>query len=139
MTQNNRRKRFFANKLHRNLFLLVFLAALVPTIIVTFSLYYLIFNVTASQMFFPEAIVYNIIPAAKKVLSILAIALPIFILIILTLAYKTTHAIIGPFDRILRELDKYIEGTRKGYIKLRKKDKLFPLVEKINKLLDKKD
>ena len=137
MKVNNKRKRIFANTLHRNLFLLVFLAALVPTIIITFFLYYLIFNVTASQMFFPEAIAYNIIPAAKKVISILAIVLPIFILIILTLAYKTTHTIIGPFDRILRELDKCIEGTKKGPIKLRKKDKFFPLIERINKLLDK--
>jgi len=137
MKPNNKRKRFFANKLHKELFLLVFSASFIPTILLTFSLYYLIFNITAAQIAFPEAIAYNIIPASKKVISVLLVSIPLFILLILIIAYKITHRIIGPFDRILRELDKCIEGTRKGHIKLREKDKFLPLTERINKLLDK--
>lgn len=135
--KNKRKRWFFANKLHRQTLLLVFLAAFVPTIVVAFCLYYLIFNITASEFGIPEIIAYNIIPAAQKVSTILLIAAPITIFIILFFAYKITHKIFGPFDRIIRELDEHIAGKRKGHIILRKGDKFQPLAERINKLLDK--
>lgn len=133
----NRRKNFFANKLHRNIFLLVFLAALLPAIIVAVSLYFLIFGITANEFGIPEAIAYNIIPAAQKVAFILLFAAPISILIVLIFAYKMTHAIVGPFDRIVNELDQCLEGKKQGYLTLRKKDKFWPLISRINKLMDK--
>lgn len=133
----NRRRQFFANKMHRNLLLLIFLASLLPAIIVAIGLYYLIFSITASEFGIPEIIAYNIIPAAKKVTKILLAIAPISILLILIFAYKITHKIIGPFDRIVRELDESMEGKREGPIILRKNDKFLPLVERINKLLDK--
>ena len=135
-SKNGRRKLVFANRLHRELFFLVSLAALLPATIVTFSLYYLIFNITAEQFAIPEIIAYNIIPAAKKVTSILLFVTPICILSILTIAYKITHNLIGPFDRITRELGESIEGKRQGHIVIRKTDKFSPLVDNINKLLD---
>ena len=49
MNKNNKRKRAFANKLHKEIFWLVFIAALVPAAIVIVLLYYLIFNITAEQ------------------------------------------------------------------------------------------
>jgi nitrogen fixation/metabolism regulation signal transduction histidine kinase len=134
---SNRRKNFFANELHRQTFLLVFLAAILPAFIVTVCLYYLIFGVTSAQVGFPEAIAYNIIPAAKRVTAILLITAPVTILAILILAYNITHRIVGPFDRIVAELDGHIENRRKGHIKIRQADKFHALVEKINKLLDK--
>ncbi len=133
----NIRKRVFANKLHKQIFFIVFAAALLPTIVAAFGLYYLIFGIIALQLGIPEAIAYDIIPAAKKVLAILSITVPIIILAILFFAHKVTHAIIGPFDRLVRELGECIEGKRQGHIVIRKNDKFWPLVEKINKLLDK--
>lgn len=135
MKLRNRRKSFFANTIHRKLFVLVSLAALVPTIIVSVSLYYLIFNITAEQMGIPEAIAYNIIPAARRVINILLIAAPLTMLAILIIAYKVTHKIIGPLDRINRELNEALVGQKIGPIIIRKTDKLWPLVDKINKLL----
>ena len=41
-TKNNKRYRTFANKLHREIFLTVLAAALLPCFIVTIALYYLI-------------------------------------------------------------------------------------------------
>ncbi len=123
--------------MHLEIFLLIALAALLPTTIVGISLYYLIFGVTAAQFGIPEAIAYNIMPAARTVISILLFATPVSILIILALTYKISHKIIGPFDRIVRELDECIEGKKEGPIVIRKDDKFQPLVEKINKLLDK--
>jgi len=40
----DRRKKFFANPMHRQTFMLVLMAALVPATIVTICLYYLIFG-----------------------------------------------------------------------------------------------
>ena len=132
-----KRKKLFANKMHRDIFLLILLASLLPAIIVAICLYYLIFSVTASQFAIPEAIAYNIIPAAKKVTFILLVAAPISILVMLIFVYKITHKIIGPFDRIVQELDECMKGKREGRIVIRKADKFWPLVQRINKLLDK--
>ena len=90
----------------------------------------------AEQMLFPEAIAYNIIPAAKKVALMMLALAPFSIIIILSMAYKITHRIVGPYERIVRELDEHLENKRGGHIILRKNDKFLSLVERINKLLD---
>jgi len=136
MNKKNKRRRFFANKMHKDIFTLVFFATLLPAAIVTICLYYLIFNITAEQIAIPEAIAYNLIPAAKRVILILLFVTPISILTILILTKKITHKIIGPFDRIVRELDECIKGKRQGHLIIRKGDKFRPLVDRINKLLD---
>lgn len=134
-TAENRRKKFFANALHREIFTLIALASLLPAITVMILLYYLIFSVTANQIAIPEAIAYNIIPAAQKVTIILLSVAPALIITILIIAYKITHKIIGPFNRIIQELDEHLEGKKEGGITIRKPDKFSPLVERINKLL----
>lgn len=138
MKRRDRRKRFFANKMHGEIFTIVFWAASFPAFIVTIALYYLIFHITADQLGLPEAIAYNIIPAAQRVTIILLIATPITIMIIMFLAHRITHKIVGPFDRIVRELDEHLNGTRQGPITIRKSDKFLPLVDRINLLLEKK-
>ncbi len=135
--QHTRGRRFFANKMHREMFFIVFLASLVPTVMTVIGLFYLIFDITAEQVGIPEVIAYNIVPAAQRVTSILLIVMPIVGLAILTFAYQITHRMIGPFDRIVRELDEHVEGKRQGPLKIRKNDKFFPLVDKINQLLGK--
>jgi len=137
MNDKNRRKNIFANKMQREILSIVFLAAILPTIVIAISLYYLIFGVTSAQIGIPEAIAYNIIPAARRVVTISLIATPVIILTVLILAYKITHKIIGPFDRIVRELDESIEGKKHGPIIIRNADKFAPLVARINRLLDK--
>ena len=137
-TKNNKRYRTFANKLHREIFLTVLAAALLPCFIVTIALYYLIFNVMSGQLGIPEAIAYNIIPAARKVSLYLILAAPASVFVILILAYKITYRLIGPFDRIVRELDECVKGKKLDHIIIRKKDKFQPLVNNINKLIDKR-
>ena len=82
--QKFRGKQFFANKMHSEMFLVVFFASFIPMLITAVSLFYLIFSVTAEQVGIPEAIAAQIIPAAHKVAIMLLLALPatfIFILI----------------------------------------------------------
>ena len=133
----NRRKYFFANAMHREIFLLVFLATLVPMVFTAVSLFYLIFNITADQVGIPEAIAYSIFPAARRVMTILCFVTPIAVIAVLVFAYKVTHRIVGPFDRVVRELDECISGRRQGPIILRSGDKFQPLIDNINSLLDK--
>ena len=132
---NNRRKRFFANKLHRSTFFMIFMTSLIPMLIVTILLYYLIFQITAEEFGIPEVIAYNLIPAARKVTLILLIASPISVLLLMFMAHKLTHQMFGPFDRILRELDQRIETNSHDPVGVRKNDKFMPLVERINKVL----
>lgn len=132
----NRRKRFFANVLHRDIFSLICLAALIPMSVSCAALFYLIFNITAHQLAIPEVIAQNLYPAARTVLFIIWIITPFVIAVILVFAYKVTHKIVGPYSRVLRELDESISGTRQGPIILRSKDKFQPLVDKINILLE---
>ena len=136
-TKNNKRYRTFANKLHREIYLTIVAAALLPCIVITIALYYVIFNVMAGQLAIPEAIAYNVIPAAKKVSLILILAAPASVFIILLFAYRITYRILGPFDRIVRELDECAKGQKLDHIVIRKKDKFKPLVNGINKLIDK--
>ncbi|MDD5614021.1 MAG: hypothetical protein PHQ54_02995 [Candidatus Omnitrophica bacterium] len=133
----NRRKRLFANRFHRQIFILVALAALLPMIITTIALYYLIFGITASEIGLPEIVAYYILPAAKKVTFIILIISPVVIAAILLISNRMTHSILGPYERIVRELDEHLQNKRKGPIKLRKSDKFSSLVEKINILLSK--
>ena len=141
MSQNNddnkRGRRFFANSMHREIFFLVFCSALIPMFIATLGMYYLIFHITANQIGVPEVIAYHVLPAAKKVLLIIFIGTPLAIAVILYYSHKVTHHIVGPFDRITRELGESIDGKRKGPIKVRTKDKFAPLVNRINALLEK--
>ena len=135
--QSNRRRQFFANKFHRQVFLLFLLAALLPTALAVIALYYLIFGIAAIEAGMPETIAYTLIPAAKKVAIVLLSATPVIFIALLILAHKLTHTAIGPYDRIVDELDECLEGKRRGPLLVRKTDKFLPLVERINKLLNK--
>jgi len=132
---NRRRRSFFANKMHREIFFLVFWASLLPTVVTGVFLFYLIFYITTEQLGIPEAIAYNVLPAAQRVTSILLVILPVVILLILAFSFKLTHRLVGPFDRIVRELDEFIQGEKSDTIHIRENDKFRPLVDRINILL----
>jgi len=137
MKPENRRKRYFANKLHKEIFLFLAFASVVPALLVTLCLYYLIFNIVSQEVGIPEGMAYYVIPAAKRVSFILLVAAPVTIAAILFAAYQITHRMLGLYDRVVRELDAVIHGTKNDHIRVRNKDKLWPLVERINKLIDK--
>lgn len=134
---SNLRKRLFANAMHKEIFFLVFGAAIIPTVIVAVSLYYFIFYVTAEQIGIPETIAYHIVPAASKVTEMLFLVIPTVIVFILVIAYRISHSIVGPYDRIIREMNESLNGQRKGPISLRKNDRFWPLVCAINDILHK--
>jgi hypothetical protein len=136
MTQNKRKAKYIGTSLQKNVLYLVFLAAIVPAFILGAALYYLIFNMLAEQLGIPEAIAYNLLPVVQKVNLIIVIVLPISILFIWFLALELSHRIAGPLFRLEKDLDEVISGSKKEHIKIRQKDELRPLVERINKLIN---
>ncbi len=137
MNPMNRRRKWFANKLHRELFLFLAFASLVPALLVTLCLYYLIFNSLSQELGIPEGISHYVIPSAKRVSFILLMTAPITIAAILFAAYKMTHKMLGHYDRVLRELDEVLQGKKNTPIVIRKKDAFVPLIDRVNKLIEK--
>ena len=135
--ENKRKKKFIGTPVQKKTLFLVFFAAALPTVITGICLYYLIFNMMASQLGIPEAIAYNVIPVARKINIIIAVALPVTLAAIWLMALEFSNRIAGPIYRLERELDERITGKQSGPIKLRKNDEFKVLVNKINKLISK--
>lgn len=121
----------------KRLLVLIFASAVIPTAIVSAVLYYLIFNLLAWHIGIPEIIAYNLIPVLRKINFIILISLPVIFLLIWLMAMELSHRIAGPLFRIERELEERIAGKGQGHIRLRPKDELKTLVDKINRLLNK--
>ncbi len=136
MKSANKRKIFIANRFQKKILLLVLFSMLVPVAITVACLYYLIFNVIANEIVFPEAIANSLIPAAKKVIIIVLLLIPFSLVLFGWWAYYVSHRLVGPLGRLYRELDERIAGRTKAHIRFRKKDYLAELANKINALLD---
>ena len=133
-----KRRKIFANDLHKELVKLFVLVSVVPAIVVAICFYYyLLTTIGNAGIYFSGALTANMLSAAKQVITILIIAIPVCVLTILFFARKASHTIIGPFDRIINEIDQILAGKKKGPIHLRKKDKFKPMVDKINLLIEK--
>jgi membrane protein implicated in regulation of membrane protease activity len=137
MAQNRRKKKFIGTPLQNKMLLLIFLSAVIPAGIATATLYYLIFHLLAYQIGIPEEIAYNLIPVLRQINLIIFVTLPFVLLLIWFIALELSHRIAGPLFRLDKELDERIAGITSGPIRLRKKDELKLLAEKINRLVAK--
>jgi hypothetical protein len=139
MKSNLRKKKFLGTPFQKKLLFLVFAAATIPAAVIALCMYYMIFNMLAGQMFFPEIIAYNLIPVLNKVNAIIAVAIPLILFLIWEFALELSHRIAGPLYRIEKELDDIIAGIKREPIRLRKTDEreFQTLVNKINKLIPK--
>lgn len=136
MERIKRKKKFMGTPFQKKLLFLIFASAIIPTAIVAAILYYLIFNLLAWQIGIPEAIAYNLIPVIRKINLIILVSLPIIFFLIWLIALELSHRISGPLFRIEKELDERIAGRGHGPIRIRTKDELKTLVDKINKLIN---
>jgi signal transduction histidine kinase len=135
MADNKRRKKYLGTALQNKLLFLIFAATIIPAAIVGVCVYYLIFNLLALQLVIPEVIAANLMPVLHKVNIIMSVALPLILLAVFVVSMELSHRIAGPVYRMEKELDERIAGTKSGPIKLRPKDELKELVEKINRLM----
>lgn len=137
MENNKRKGKYLGTVFQNKLLFLVFASAVIPATIIALCMYYLIFNMMAWQLVIPESIAYNLVPVLRKANIIIIISIPIVLALIWTAALVLSHRIAGPLFRIEKELDERIAGVKQGPIRLRKKDELRPLVDKLNLILNK--
>lgn len=135
MEKNRRKIKYIATTFQKKLLFLVFASAIISASVAIICMYYLIFNMLALQMAFPEAIARNLMPVLHKVNIILAIAIPAVFIIILLVSLELSNRMAGPIYRIEKELDLRIQGAKQGPIRLRVKDEFKTLAEKINTLI----
>ena len=131
------RIRFFrGSKLQFRYLMLVIISMLVPTLIVGSCLYYFIFTIMAEQLGIPEAIAINLIPVLKKINFMLITGLiPLFLLLFLW-GLILSHRFSGPLERVEKDLDKILEGDTSIRFKVREKDDIKGIVDKLNKLIE---
>ncbi|HQF40239.1 MAG TPA: hypothetical protein PK322_14070 [Opitutaceae bacterium] len=116
-------------KLQGHLLWLVFCSMAVPTLVLG--------GVVLVLLGYPFELHAGAAPEATRarVLLALCVAAPVVFIGLLSWAFLLTNRIVGPVERMIRELDARLLGTASGPINLRPKDLLLPLVEKINLLL----
>ena len=112
---------------------MVFTAVAIPTLIFGGSLYLLIARLSGP----------NASPSPHEVIvdvtRYVAILFPVSMALLLAWVFHGTNKIVGPLDRMMRELDERIRGNKSGPIVLRPGDRLIPLADKINALIEERD
>jgi len=116
--------------------MIVMMSMLLPTIILSGCLYFLIFSLLAEQLVLPEAIHTMLIPVFYKINLIMIVSIPVVFLIVFFGGLSVSHRFAGPIERIERDLDKILSGESKGPIGVRKKDDLGGVITRINRLLE---
>lgn len=133
-----RRRRYLVKKGLQFRYLGLILAAIIlPVLLISGCLYYLIFTLMAEQLAIPESIAYNLMPVFHKINAILAVGIPVIIAGLLILGIRISHKIAGPIYRMEKDLDEIAKGNLSLRIRLRRGDEFVDLAEKINKVLDK--
>lgn len=132
-----RRKRYFVRGDIQGRYLrMILISATLPALIVSACLYYLMGQLMAEELAFPDAIYQHVVPVWKQVGVIMLIALPIVFVIIFIWGLVLSHKFAGPVFRIEEDLAKVAEGNYSVRVKFRKKDRLDSLAKGINEVLD---
>ena len=118
-------------------FRLLLISIVLPTLLLGACLYYLIFMVLAEDLGIPEAIAAHLLPVIHKINGLLLFGLPLIILLIAGWGLIIFTGLVGPINRVKKELDGIIKGDYSERIKIRKGDDLKPIADGINTLLDK--
>jgi len=132
--KKTKRRKYLINKIFQFRFMGL---VVVPLILISAALYYLIYYCVLNQMLIPEAVAVTLLPAMKKANSILVFVVPILLFLILRASLIYSNRIIGPIPRLEKELDKFIAGDRSVRISSRKKDELRSFISKVNAVLEK--
>lgn len=78
----------------------------------------------------------NHLGGAKAIILILGITFVIILFALIYWAYNISNQILGPYERIVHELDMILNGKGRRLLHVRKNDEMFAeLVERINALI----
>jgi len=112
--------------------------SLIPMLVLSGTIYYLIYITIIHHIAIPEIIINNILKPFSTVNILLLIALPIVIAVVTYRALITSHRVAGPLYRIEQDLKQMAKtGDFSRQIKIRQKDQLQGLTTKVNNLLSK--
>lgn len=116
-------------RLQNRLIWVIFVSIVVPTVIFGGAFYLLVVQLIQHQdAATPQELV-------TRLLSYISLVFPLGLIGLLYWAFYVTEKVVGPVERITRELDERIQGTKTGPIQLRPKDSLIPMVDKVNEIL----
>ena len=132
-----RRQYFIKGPIQSRYLILTVVSMLVPTLLVSACLYYLIATLMAQELGLPESIYGHLVPVLKKINVYLAVGLPFIFAAIFLYAVIISHRLAGPIFRLEKDLDRIIAGDRSVRIHFRTKDRLDALAQKLNQVLDK--
>ncbi|MBF0120679.1 MAG: hypothetical protein HQK79_17770 [Desulfobacterales bacterium] len=86
-----------------------------------------------------STVVYNqFFGNVKNFIPVIVAIISIMVLILVFWSYRTSNKLVGPYERILKELDEIIEGKRDKISPTREGDEMFEeLLKRINLLVEK--
>jgi hypothetical protein len=117
---------------------LLLISMVVPLVFAVACLYYLIFKILAEQLGIPEYIAYNLFPVINKINLILLIGVPPLLFILIAWGIVLSHKFAGPMERLEKDLHRIVDNDEYNKrIRLRKDDDMTPVVNAINRILDK--
>jgi HAMP domain-containing protein len=115
---------------------IVLLAMVLPTLLLSGCMYFMIFSLLAEQLALPEGVYEVIIPMFNRVNVVLLIGMPLVFALLILVSLCVSHRFAGPIERMEHEIDQILAGNRSKKINLRKNDDLKGLAERINRLID---
>jgi len=131
-----RRKYFIRKDIQGRYLVMITVASVVPAFIVSLCLYYLMGQMMAEELAFPDAIAAHVIPVWKTIGLIMLIGLPIVFVGIFFWGLMLSHTFAGPVHKLEETMLKIADGDYSLRIKFRKRDRLDTLANSINSVLD---
>jgi len=113
------------------------MSLILPTFIAGACLYHLIFFLLARHIAIPEFMIQTLLPVIKKINFLLLFSLPAAFILLFWLGLAISNRLAGPVERLVKEVDEIASGQRLKRLSVRKDDDLKPLIESVNKILDK--
>ncbi len=114
----------------------VILSMVLPSIIISGCLYFLIFSLLAEELALPEGVFEVLLPVFSRINVILVIFLPLVFAAIVLVALKLSNRFAGPIERLECDLDEILSGNREKRLAVRSKDDLVGVIERVNRILN---
>lgn len=146
LTPYKRNPVFHLNRFQQRLLFPVIIISIITTSILIFAMLYLYYigehvallstpdkeNFDIALPWFMDIVRYNF------TIPVLMLVVASLLVLVVCWAFHITSRIIGPHERVIRELDEVITGARKEPIAIRRGDELFEeLLQRINALIEK--
>lgn len=129
--------RYLNRTLQRRYLFVIILSMVIPTVFVGGCLYYLILNVMAERLVFPDVIARDLLPVIERINFILLTGLPVVFVVLLTWAVILSYRFVAPLERLEEDIQRIDEGDYSVRLQINKDHDLSPIADVINDLVDK--